>query len=87
MNDIAFSVREGVFMNVAPMQINGLELSAKIMRYSRPVYPTHLVSIEVSIIRDTPTVRAEVSKPIACNELPFDTSGRTDVIIYGNINS
>lgn len=44
MNDVAFSGREGVFMNVAPMQVNGLELSAKIRRHPRPVYPTHLVS-------------------------------------------
>lgn len=37
MNDVAFSGREVVFMNVVPMQISGLELSAKIMRYPHPL--------------------------------------------------
>jgi hypothetical protein len=32
-------------MNITPKQINVLEFSAKIIRYTSPDYPTQLVSI------------------------------------------
>lgn len=43
-DDVVFSGHDGVFMNSNLLAINGLRLSAKIMRHSAPDYQTQLVS-------------------------------------------
>jgi len=43
-DDVVFSGKDGVFMNLTPLKTNELELSAKIMRHTSPDYQTHLVS-------------------------------------------
>jgi len=42
--NVIFSGKDGVFMNLTPFKINLMALSAKIMRQSTPDYQAHLVS-------------------------------------------
>ena len=41
---VVFSGGNGVFTNAATLEVNGLQLIAKIMRHLTPDYETHLVS-------------------------------------------